>query len=382
MRYFVLSLGLSLRARIRNKFFWLLLLLVLAAGVLARGALRPDLSDAAVRVGAVLPDGAEAFRDALDSRSGELIQFIYTDESTARRKVASSQWDCALILPEDFGDRLADSDLTGAVTLLTGPGSAVYPLVREAAAAALLELVTGQIASDYLLSSGIAGGPEDLPPQLAEPLPQEQRVRIGMETLTGRPLDSLELARESFSRIIRGSAAAALLVWMLFTAADLGRWLETGPARRMRPALGRVFLMLPRLTAASLPAFLLGAAVLLVLGELPGPAAVLALALYLAFLGALALLLASVRPVWTALPAVIPFAAASVFVLSPVFVDMARFFPWLGPLSRWLPATLYLQGGEGDPESLVRLLVLTAVLSAAAFLLERLLRYRSGLRSS
>ena len=98
----------------------------------------------------------------------------------------------------------------------------------------------------------------------------------------------------------------------------------------------------------------------------------LALAPYLAALGGLALLLAAFRPVWTALPAVVPFAAASVFVLSPVFADVTAFFPGLRPLSRWLPATLYLQGGEGDWAALVRLAVLAAAFAAASAAAETL----------
>ena len=69
---------------------------------------------------------------------------------------------------------------------------------------------------------------------------------------------------------------------------------------------------------------------------------------------------------WKALPAVIPFAAASVFVLSPVFVDVALLSPRLRPLSRWLPVTLYLEGCEGDGAALGRLLILAAVFACAA----------------
>ena len=113
-----------------------------------------------------------------------------------------------------------------------------------------------------------------------------------------------------------------------------------------------------------LPVLLLGAAGILAAGGTAGSA--LALVPYLAALGSLALLLSIFRPVWTALPAVIPFAAASALVLSPVFADVTLFFPALRPLSRWLPVTLYLQGCEGDWAALGRLMVLAAVFAAAA----------------
>lgn len=368
MRYFLLSLTLSLRAQLRSKRFWLVLLLTVSAGLLLRWTARPTPATGAIQVGVVLTDGSEPFLDALTRRSGMAVAFIPTDEPTARSKVAASQWDCALILPEDFSDRLNTASLTGSITLLTGPGSTVYPLVRETAAAAVLELTTARIAADYLLSSGIAALPENLP--------QPQRVQIETETLTGLPLDELQLAEESYSRIFRGIIAAALLVWALFAAVDLGRWQETGAARRMRPGLGTVLLTLPRLLPAMLPAFLFGTAGLLTSGASTGPTGILSLALYLAVLTALSLLLTSIRPVWTALPAIIPFAAVSVFVLSPVFVDMTLFFPQLAPLSHWLPVTLYLQGGEGSIPALIRLLFLTAILIIAAICLERILQYK------
>ncbi|MDE7220848.1 MAG: hypothetical protein K2O45_14730 [Oscillospiraceae bacterium] len=367
MRYFFLSLGLSLRAQLRRGRLWLALALVLVLGLAVRWETGRDAAgNGIVQVGVVLSGGGEAFREALEARSGSLICFVPADEAAARAKVASGQWDCALVLSEDFDSRLAAGEAEKLATLLTGPGSAVYPLVRETAAAALLELSSAKIAVDYLISSGIAGEGDaaDIAPRLAEQLLHTQRVRVEMETLAGRPLDALALAGESLGRILRGVLAAAALVWALFAAVDLGRWRQSGTARRLLPCLGGVPLLLPRLLAALLPVLLLGWAGIFAAGGSWRSA--LALGPYLAALGALALLLAAFRPVWTALPAAIPFAAASALVLSPVFADVTLFFPRLRPLSRWLPVTLYLQGSDGDLTALGRLLLLAMVFAAAA----------------
>lgn len=368
MRYFLLALGLSLRSQLRRGRFWLALALVLALGLAVRWGLGRDPADgAAVRAGVVLPgEGGEAFWEALEARGGSLVRFVRAEEDEARARVAAGQWDCALVLPEDFAERLADGGADGLVTLLTGPGSAVYPLIRETAAAALLELSAPALAADYLLSSGIAdpASMEAVAPRLAETLPQAQRVRVEMETLSGRPLDGLALAGESLSRMLRGSLAAAALAWSLFAAVDLGRWRQSGAALRMRPCLGGTAMALPRLLGALLPVLLLGVTGILAAGGTAGSA--LALVPYLMVLGALALLLSAFPPVWTALPAAVPFAAAGALVLSPVFADVTLFFPALAPLSRWLPVTLYLRGCEGDWAALGRLAVLTAVLAAAA----------------
>lgn len=365
MKYFLLSLRLSLRRSMGGVRFWCALLLVLALGAAVRGVLRPS-AEAAVQVGAVIPAGGEAFREALERRSGDPVRFVFTDESTARKRVAAGQWDCALLLPDDFAQRLSSGEQERLVTLVTGPGSAVYPLVRETAAAALLELTTARIAADYLRSSGIAAGTAEA----WDALPPVREIQLKMETLDGRPLDQPALAENSAVRVLRGSLAAAMLVWTLFAAVDLGRWRQTGIARRMRPCLGGVLLSLPRLLASLIPAFCLGAAGLLAAGS--GGWSVLALGPYLAALGALTLLLSAFPPVWEALPSVIPFAAAAVFLLSPVFVDITLFFPQLAPLCRWLPATLYLQGCEGDGTALACLTAAAAGLAGAAAGLEAL----------
>ena len=367
MRYFLLSFGLSLRAQLRRGRFWLALVLVLSVGLAVRWAVGQTQPDAAaVQAGVVLAGGGEEFWEALEARGNGLVRFIRTDEDTARAKVASAQWDCALLLPDDFAGRLVAGKTEELVTLLIGPGSTVYPLIRETAAAALLELSSAGLAADYLLSSGIADETSlrDIAPRLQETLPQAQRVQIEMETLEGRPLTEVSLAGDSLSRILRGSLAAVLLVWTLFAAVDLGRWRQSGAAGRMRPCVGDFLLGVPRLLAALIPGFLLGAAGIVSSGGTVGSA--LALLPYLSAVGALALLLAVFRPVWKALPAVIPFAAASVFVLSPVFVDVTLLFPRLSPLVRWLPVTLYLEGCEGDGAALGRLLVMAAVFAGAA----------------
>ena len=81
---------------------------------------------------------------------------------------------------------------------------------------------------------------------------------------------------------------------------------------------------------------------------------------------------------WSAVPTVIPFAAAAVFILSPVFVDLTQFFPQGRFLLCWLPATLYLSGCEGEVLSLGRLGVLTVALTAVALLAEWIRRGKSA----
>ena len=338
----------SLRTQLSSRRTWVLLLLLplLIAGT-AR-LLPPEEVSTPVQVGVVLPEeGGESFWQRLERRSGLAVTFYRADRSRAERHVVSGQWDCALILPEDFEARLARLEVEGLFTLLTGPGSAVYPMVRETAAACTAELVSPGIAERYLLDSSILSQEEldAARPRLNQVLLDQERVLVTMETADGRPLDPLTLADRGVSNLLSGLTAILLLIWTLLTAMDLGRWLDSPFARRLIPLRGRLALLLPRLAGALIPALCAGALALLAL-ERPLPY-LLALVPYLLFCGAAALALARIRPLWEALPVLMPFVPAAGLLLSPVLLDLSVLFPALGPLSRWMPITRYLRACGG-----------------------------------
>ncbi|MBD5148028.1 MAG: hypothetical protein HDT19_04490 [Oscillibacter sp.] len=357
MIYFWTALRLHLAVRTKSLRFWLVLLLALAAGGAFRWISQADSpSPAPIQVGVALPEeGGEEFWAVLSQRSGEILEFIPTGEAHLRQMVASGRWDCGLILPEDFSRRL-ESGGAEAVTLATGPGSTVYPLVRETAAAALSALLWPQIAEEYLADHGLTAGP----------LPDIAPVAITLETLDGGPLTLPALARQGGARLFQGVTAALLLVWALFAAMDLGRWKETPAAARTRPCVGGARLLAPRLAAALIQALLVsGGALTLALGKEAGLAA---LAGYLLSLGGMALAL-SCRGAWRFLAALPPFAGIAALVLSPVAVDMGALFPPLAPLTRWLPTTWYLHGCGGDWTAIGKLLALAAALWGLALAL-------------
>lgn len=363
MRYLWTAFRLSLLARLRRWRTWAAVALVLLAALAVRlspaeEALTP------VTVGVVLPpEGGEDFWRGLEEREPGLVRFVRTDPETLRRQVSAGRWDCALTLAEDFPERLPSLDLDGVVTVTVGPGSTVYPLVQETAAAVLTALAAPAIAEAYLASGPLAGTPL---PELEE----VRRVGISLRTPGGRPLGTAELASSGRDGLLRAAAAALLLVWALSTAVDLGRWLETAEARRTLACRSAPALLLPRLLAALVPP-LAAAALGLRTAACGGAAALLP---YGAAVGALALALASLPWAWRALPPLIPLAAVSVFVLSPAVVDVGALFPGLSPLVEALPATLYLRACQGDGGAVLRLLALAAVLAVLARLASMLKR--------
>lgn len=361
MRYLWVSLVLSLRTQLRSARFWLALLLALAAGLLARTGMQPVEGNGAVEVGVAVVEGSESFWASLERRSSALVRFVQTDEPTARAKVASSQWDCALLLPEDFGERLETGERYGLITLLTGPGSTVYPLVQEAVSAALLEQTSNRIASDYLHSSGITGEVD---------LPEVQQVRLEMETLSGQPLSNWSWpgrACPGFSGnpgrraagldAVHGGGPGPL-------AGNAGRAPDAAlSGRRSADAAsvtgGGVSGVFVRRSGDFCRFWAVR------LGERTGFAAVSGGA------GGAGAAAGGGQAALERTSGCDSFAAAGAFVLSPVFADITLFFPPLEPLCSWLPVTLYLRCCE-DGGAAVRLMVLTGILAFFAVLAETL----------
>lgn len=338
----------ALRAQAGSWRSWVLLALLPLMTFGVRAALPAREASAPVQVGVVLPRrGGEAFWDRLEARGGLVTAFLLADEDEAVRQVAAGSWDCALILPEDFEDRLARRDTYRLFTLLTGPGSTAYPLVRETAAACVAQLIAPGVAEDYLVHSGVLDeeGAAAARPRLEEELVDQERVLVNLETADGRALEPLELAEDGVDTLLAGLTAVVLLVWALFTAMDLGRWLDSPFARRLQPLRGKTALLLPRLAGALAPALGSGVLALLALDR-PWTCAP-PLAAYLLFWGAAALALARLPAVWNALPVLMPFAPPAALLLSPVLIDLSLLFPVLAPAVRWSPVSLYLGACAG-----------------------------------
>lgn len=364
MRFFLTSFLTHLSVQLRRRRTWLLMLL-LPALLLAITALVPAREAAApVQVGVVVPEndtaGAE-YLQRLTRRSGTVVTFVPTDEETARRRVAAADFDCAIVVPEDFSRRLEAMDTRRILTLLTGPASVVYPVVQETAAACLTEQLTGQIAREYLLEASIVTREryEILGETMDTVLPPEQRIHMELETLAGDALEVEALGQSSLNRIRSGVLAVLLLIWVMFDAMDQGAWLETPLACRFRGIKPVTALLLPRVAAGLCPAFLSALAASVCLGA--GQAA--ALIPYMLFLGALSLLCARWRPLWSAFPVLMPFVPFLCLLLSPVLLDVSALHPVLGRISDWMPVTLYLRGLDGAWDAPALLL------AAAAFLL-------------
>lgn len=346
MSFFKAAFCSALYTQLSSVRTWFLVLLLPLLTFSASQLVPAGEAAAPVQVGVVLPErGGEDFWKRLEERGGSVVTFHAVGLEEAERQVAIGKWDCALLVPDDFEARLERGNVEGIFTLITGPGSVVYPMVRETAAACAAECLSPRMAEDYLADSGIVDRQslDSVRPRLWEVLGEQERVLVTMETLDGRLMEPAALADSGVDRLLSGLTSIFLLIWTLLTAMDLGRWLNGSFARRLTP-MGHE-LLLPRLAAALVPALFAGVLSLLAL-ERP-LTCVLALGPYLLFWGAAALALARTGQMWSALPILLPFVPTAGLLLSPVLADLSGLFPALAPVIRWNPITLYLRTCDG-----------------------------------
>lgn len=351
MRFFLSCFTGRLLTRLRRWGTWLLVVLLPASMLAAVMLIPAEEAAAPVQVGVVIPaddpEGEEYLR-RLSLRNGTVVTFLPAQEEVARRNVAAGRWDCALLLPDDFTLRVEQLDTRRLITVLTGPASVVWPLVQETAAACLAEQISPRIAEEYLLESGIVTQ-EQLPAlsgRLESVLPEQQRVLIGLERLGEETVTADASGMWGIRSVLSGVIAIMLLVWVMFSAMDLGRWLETPFAQRLCGMKPVMVLLLPRMAADLLLVLISGAAAMLCLGQ---PVRYLvALVPYLMLLGVFSLLSARWKAIWTSFPILLPFVPPLCLVLSPVLFDPTALFPGLAPISAVMPVTLYLHAADGS----------------------------------
>lgn len=348
MSYFLSCLRLTLLNRMCSVRNWILMLL-LPAMVLTANLMLPKENHAApVCVGVVLPEsGGEEMWQLLEKRSDEVLSFLLTDGETLDRGIAAGQWDCGIILAQDFDQKVSQLDTDRIFILRIGPGSTVYPLVKETVSSCVAQLIGPDIARDYLRDIGI-------PYSRIQP-EEPDRVLIAMSTLDGQPLPVPELTTRGTRIFLRWLICVSILVRMLFGTADLSKWIHRPGMKRTLPLRSPLCSMAARGTADATFMFLSASAALLLLGD--GFQSIAAALGYISFWLMVSLLLAQVPKIATALHVFIPFGVVISLLLSNVLMDISLIFPMVSPLSRLLPATMFLSICNGNPAELIFLCI-------------------------
>ena len=347
MRFFASVLGQTLVSRLGNVKNWIILLLIPGLAAAAVWSIPAGEAASPVQVGVCLPgDGAPALWALLESRNDDLLTFVAADADTIDRNIAAGRWDCGILVAEDFMERIRTLDTDRIITLRTGPGSTVYPLVREAVSAALAQLAAPEIARDYLLDSGIADEAA-LADRFAAALDESDRVLVRLSTPDGGGLEALELARAGVDGLLCWMVSALLLVRLLLGAADLGRWIRTPAVGRLGALRHRGGMLTARALADGALLAFSGGAAMAVLGA--GAWGCAAAAGYVLFWSAASVLLARFPAVCRGLPVCVSFAAVMSLLASSVLADPGLLLPGLGGVCPWLPVGLFMRTCRGDP---------------------------------
>lgn len=374
MKYVLIGIRTALSLRLRSIRGWTILLLLPLIVCATNVFLPKGEVSAPVQVGVCMPrQGAEDLWELLEARNGTLLCFIPADEEEINRNVATGLWDCGLIVREDFQERLEELNTDRIFTLRTSSNSVVYPLVRESVSSCMAELISGDIAREYLLDSGIAENEEALLNgsfQL-EVLDEANRVSISLSTANGEQLRTVELAEKSVKSVMRWIISVVILVWMLLSATDLGRWIKSSAVNRMLALRSETILMISRVGADALLAAIAGCVAQLLLGgDILSYGAIVC---YVLFWMTMAVLCAHLRMVWMFLPVCMPFLVVISLLLSGVLVDASWLFPELACITEVLPVSLFLRN---ELESLLCLMGMSAACLAVSATMDRCCKRR------
>ena len=363
MNYFLTTFRFSLQQRLSSFKNWIVLLLLPLLVFSANLMLPTWHTEATVSVGVVLPEsGGEEMWQILQSRNDDVISFILTDADTLDRNIAAGRWDCGIVLSENFQKKISQLDTDRIFTLRIGPGSTVYPLVKETISACVAQLIGPDIALDYLLDSGITEDQAKLEQALTDP----DRVLVTMSTLDGEPVRVPDLTLRGTKDFLRWLLCVSILVRMLFGAADLNKWIHSPGMRRTQPLRAPLVSMAARASADALLLFLSASAALLLLGD--GFGSITAALGYILLWLAISLVLAQFPRTTPLLHLCIPFAVVISLLMSSVLMDISHVFPQLSGISRLLPVTIFLRICNGEVKDLTFLLAGSAILLILAWI--------------
>lgn len=373
MNFFLTGLKLSFVRRMRNIKFWVILLLLPALILTVQIVLPKESAAAPVQIGVALPEsGGEAFWELLEDRSGTVMSFIQADPDIIDRNVASGKWDCGLILPEDFAQRVEDLDTYRLITLRIGAGSVVYPLVQETVASCMSILSSGQIAESYLLSSGIVADRANLPSVSVPTDPREgvKQVQIHMHTPDGAQMDALNIAESGIKDLLLWVICGFMLVWMLMRGADLGAMRNSGTIRRMRPVRSTTVILAGFAGADWIGLCVSAMIAMTILGA--NLTCYIAIVVFGFFLYTFALFAAHFPAIWKSIPVFPPFVVLISLLFAGALVDMGTLLPKLSPVISWLPGKLYMDICHGNIMACLPLLGASGVFILVSIILDRI----------
>lgn len=376
MRFLLTAFHVRFQQNLRLPRNWLILLLLPVLTLCLMLALPGDDVSAPVQVGVALLDpDADVLWELLEQRSGTVLTFHLCDPDSIDRNVATGKWDCGIVIADDFSHRIKTLDTDKLFTIRIAEGSVIYPLVQETVSACVAELIKRPMAEQYLAQSGIVSDPElpEIRERLDAQLGVEDRVMVSMRTFDGARLQAFDLSTNGVRNILRWGICVSLLIWLLLSAVDLGRWSAQTATKRIFAVRSATSVMCAHMAADSLSVLLAGCIGMLILGD--GLAGCCAVGCYVLFLCCLSILLAHLPSIWQSLPILPPFLLVISLLLSGVLLDYSAMFPSLASVVRWMPVSLFMGLCSGGWSCSYPLLLAGFLFLMGAYLLDVLKKH-------
>lgn len=341
MRFFLM-----LRARLRNPFTYIWVLLLALSLYLVRESVVPLEQPSVVLILNEAGDYGDRVMSVLEKNSSELSECTYTeaqDEESLREMVMRGQARCGFIFPEDMEERIASDDTRSMITMVTSTFSIKSAAVRETVFAALFRVMnedmTVNAASGFFEDPGTAG--EYIRERYEYLVESDDVFGLEYEIFDTEYTDGGGFLNDR-SDPVRGTAAVMIFILCLYSGSSFygkdGRFF-----RALRKGERMICVFLHELSSVLIPSVFGFIMIRILDGQsVPAGREILCFSVFLIITCIWSGVFVSFfKKSETYLPVVSVLLFMS-FALCPVFFDPGKYIPVFGYVVRILPPAFYL----------------------------------------
>ena len=355
MKLMMTLIALHLRRFSRQPSIFITLLLPLFL-ILAIGAFSSDEAESTLVVGVVLEENSlesERFFAALQELQAPPIAVVLVEDAQQLEElVAAKAVEVGYLVPGDFSKRLEEGNYKKLFTRLISPGTNMHMLSNTTMSAALLTLITDDVAARYLAQQDVLSE-EDFFALVATEEISAAKFSADYDIATVRGgMQDLEQA-SSNEAAFRGILSLSAFLFFCLSAVQLSQDARGGFFTRLAPIVGNRRAAL----AGPITVLLLGGiSMALSFGAAVGFSAglcaslhteLLALLCYLLYLLALTYMLSVLLSEGNIIVMLLPFLLMASLILCPIFWDISQYVPGMRAVSALLPPVLYFRAVAG-----------------------------------
>ena len=346
MGTYVMRFFLMLRARLKNPFTYIWVLLLALSLWLVRESMLPLKQSSDVLILNEAGEYGDRVLHILKSGDSELSECTYMaaeDEESLRLAVMRGQARCGFIFPEDMEERIASGDTRSMITMVTSTFSIKSAASRETVFAALFRVMNEDITVSS--ASGFFEDPETAGEYIRERyeylVDSEEVFGLEYEIFKPETADRTGFLNDR-SDPVRGTAAVMIFILCLYSGSSFygkdGRFF-----RALRKGERMICIFLHELSSVLIPSLFGFIMIRLLDGDsVPLLHEILCFVLFLAVACIWSGIFVSFfKKSETYLPVVSVLLFMS-FALCPVFFDPGQYIPVFGYVVRILPPAFYL----------------------------------------